>query len=525
MSGARDDRDDDDDRDDYATRSIETRTNPSTERLTKNSRGHFLRAQILGDTDDAEAMDVLKPRKGSHRVFWFGSGSVGHVSKRECKPWDVNAFRASLEKVKRGRDALEAALADAEAYANGGGEATNAAGVDDAVNAPEATPMEADEEEEEAPKKPAPKKRGAGRRKKVVEDEDEEDNDAEPAVAEETPAPEVVDAEEYRPDAEGEAKPSGKKRKLSKKADGEEKKAKKPAAAKAAARKAQEVEKPVIKVPSSTPRLLELKTELENGLQAYEDTQAQQEKARIEYEKAKAAMTAAQTLVEQANSHANRCVRRLKQTARHIQEQSVNPVMLQETLITKTIKKGSKVKDPLLVDFAKTCGTVMEEWIELVRTSAATLVPVQPLEEVKTLVKETASAEEIKTEDGDEEEKPAVEAQVKPNLPPVLAETFAKSSVVVSKPTPASGRVPKDPSHDPVRLRVVLYLEQEHGLSRNAALTLEAALFDQTAEPGLAYKSALKRVVEQPSVLSTHADSLDSGNVRPALLLAFRGPV
>lgn len=470
-------------------------------------------------------MDALKPRKGSHRVFWFGSGSVGHASKRECKPWDANAFRASLGKVKRGRDALEAALADAEAYANGGGEATDAGGVEGAVSAPEATPMEA--EEEEAPKKPAAKKRGGGRRKKTVEDEDEdeEENEATPGEKEEAPANDVKDAEEYRPDAEEEPKPSGKKRKLSKKADGEEKKAKKPAAAKAAARKAQEVEKPVIKVPSSTPRLLELKTELENGLQAYEDTQAQQEKARIEYEKAKAAMTAAQTLVEQANSHANRCVRRLKQTARHIQEQSVNPVMLQETLITKTIKKGSKVKDPLLVDFAKTCGTVMEEWIELVRTSAATLVPVQPVEEVKTVVKETASAEEIKAEDGEEEEKPAEEAQVMPNLPPVLAETFAKSNVVVPKPTPASGRVPKDPSHDPVRLRVVLYLEQKHGLSRNAALTLEAALFDQTAEPGLAYKSAIKRVVEQPSVLSTHADSLDTGNVRPALLLAFRGPV
>jgi len=469
-------------------------------------------------------MDALKPRKGSHRVFWFGSGSVGHASKRECKPWDANAFRASLGKVKRGRDALEAALADAEAYANGGGEATDAGGVEGAVSAPEATPMEA--EEEEAPKKPAAKKRGGGRRKKTEdEDEDEEENEATPGEKEEAPAKDVEDAEEYRPDAEEEPKPSGKKRKLSKKADGEEKKAKKPAAAKAAARKAQEVEKPVIKVPSSTPRLLELKTELENGLQAYEDTQAQQEKARIEYEKAKAAMTAAQTLVEQANSHANRCVRRLKQTARHIQEQSVNPVMLQETLITKTIKKGSKVKDPLLVDFAKTCGTVMEEWIELVRTSAATLVPVQPVEEVKTVVKETASAEEIKAEDGEEEEKPAEEAQVKPNLPPVLAETFAKSNVVVPKSTPASGRVPKDPSHDPVRLRVVLYLEQKHGLSRNAALTLEAALFDQTAEPGLAYKSAIKRVVEQPSVLSTHADSLDTGNVRPALLLAFRGPV
>ena len=71
----------------------------------------------------------------------------------------------------------------------------------------------------------------------------------------------------------------------------------------------------------------------------------------------------------------------------------------------------------------------------------------QPVEEVKTVVKETASAEEIKAEDGEEEEKPAEEAQVMPNLPPVLAETFAKSNVVVPKPTPASGRVPKDPSH------------------------------------------------------------------------------
>ena len=102
-------------------------------------------------------MDALKPRKGSHRVFWFGSGSVGHASKRECKPWDANAFRASLGKVKRGRDALEAALADAEAYANGGGEATDAGGVDGAVSAPGATPMEAEEEEEEAPKKAAAK--------------------------------------------------------------------------------------------------------------------------------------------------------------------------------------------------------------------------------------------------------------------------------------------------------------------------------------------------------------------------------
>ena len=73
-------------------------------------------------------------------------------------------------------------------------------------------------------------------------------------------------------------------------------------------------------MPSSTPRLLELKTELENGLQAYEDTQAQQEKARIEYlKRLKAAAIMARHSLNR-RIHANRCVRRLKQTARHIQE-------------------------------------------------------------------------------------------------------------------------------------------------------------------------------------------------------------
>jgi hypothetical protein len=267
--------------------------------------------------------------------------------------------------------------------------------------------------------------------------------------------------------------------------------------------------------------LLELKTELEDGLQAYEDTQEQQERARLELEKAKEAVAAAQMKVEQANSHANRVVRRLKQTARHIQEQSVNPVMLQETLITKTVKKGSKVKDPSLADFAKTCGTVMVEWIELVRTSAVNLVAVQPVEEVKKVVKEENSAEDVKMEDA--EDKPATDSPAKLNLPPVLAETFAKKGSIAKPAAPAAGGVPKEPAHDATRLRVARYLEQEHGLSRNASLTLEAALFDQAAEPGMAYKAALKRIVNQPSIMSSNAPALDSGTVKPALLLAFRG--
>ena len=55
--------------------------------------------QIFGDDDGAEAMDAL-PRKGSHRVFWFGS-IAGHASKRDValKARDANApFRRFWER-------------------------------------------------------------------------------------------------------------------------------------------------------------------------------------------------------------------------------------------------------------------------------------------------------------------------------------------------------------------------------------------------------------------------------------------
>jgi len=452
-------------------------------------------------------------------VYWFGARSLGHVAEKELNAWDADAFEASLAEVKRGRDKLELALEEARAHENGGGAVSV-----DVGSTPEAVvetaAKEGSEAETPAPAPAAKKKRGGGGRKKVIEEE-EEAAPAEVAGEEETQAAND-DVEDYKPNAEEEeAKPSGKKRKLSKKADGEDKKDKQPAEKKPAKSKKVEIEKPVIKVPSSTPRLLELKTELEDGLQAYEDTQEQQERARLELEKAKEAVAAAQMKVEQANSHANRVVRRLKQTARHIQEQSVNPVMLQETLITKTVKKGSKVKDLSLADFAKTCGTVMVEWIELVRTSAVNMVAVQPVEEVKKVVKEENSAEDVKMEDA--EDKPATDSPAKLNLPPVLAETFAKKGSVAKPAAPAAGGVPKEPAHDATRLRVARYLEQEHGLSRNASLTLEAALFDQAGEPGMAYKAALKRIVNQPSIMSSNAPALDSGTVKPALLLAFRG--
>jgi len=479
-------------------------------------------------------MDVLKPRKKHHRVCWFVDGSYGHVAVGDAKDWDANGFERSLESVKRGKDKLELALANARAYEANGGvverakattttKTTDAAedgGVDDEMTRDEAEAaalevlMGGPIEEPKAAK--GKKVKGSGRRKKLIEDQDDE-MEAEP---EENPA--ADDAEEYEPEDDDEEKPKGgKKRKLSKKADQGDK-AKR--SAKAASAK-KEVEKPIVKVASSTPRLLELKSELEDGLQEYDDAQEQQEKARVEYEKARLAMEAAQRKSEQVLSHTNRVIRRLKQTARHIQEQSVNPVMLQETLITRTIKKGSKLKDPSLVDFTKTCAAVMTEWIDLVRNSPTSLITVKPVEEVKKVVKTEKPAPEEDAKMEEEEKQPVEEETNKPKLPPVMAEIYAKAGATMpaAKPVPTSSGVPKEPAHDATRLRVARYLEQEHGLSRNAAVTLEAAIFDQAADPGIAYKAALKRIVDQPNLLTSNEQALDSGNVKPALLLAFRG--
>ena len=66
-------------------------------------------------------MDVLKPRKKHYRVCWFVDGSYGHVAVGDAKDWDADGFEKSLESVKRGKDKLELALANARAYeANGG---------------------------------------------------------------------------------------------------------------------------------------------------------------------------------------------------------------------------------------------------------------------------------------------------------------------------------------------------------------------------------------------------------------------
>lgn len=477
-------------------------------------------------------------------MLWFGANEkekYGYVAHGDCATYDAKAFELSLEKVKRGREQLERAKREAEAYETTRRGETNASEASaDGVKAREREEQKERDDAEAAALEvlmggaplEAPKGKGAkrgGRRKKAqVHDDDGDDGE----LAEEETAHGQDEGEEYAPDEDDDdEKPKtrvAKKRKLSKKSDDvEEEKVEKKKPVKAEKKKPAEVEKPVIKVPSSTPRLLELKSELEDGLQAYEDSQAAQERAREEYEKARAALVAAELKVEQSDSHINRVVRRLKQTARHIQEQSVNQTMLQETLITRTIKRGSKVKDASLADFAKTCGAVMAEWIELIRTSPASLVAVKPVVHEAKSEKLADVGDDVKMDDALEVKPEVEEEPSRPALPPVLDEIFAKAGatgpVSVMKAASAGPSVPKAPSHDATRLRVARYLERECGLSRNASLTLEAAVFDQSADPGLAYMSALKRLVDQPSVLASANDALNVGKVAPIVLLSLRG--
>ena len=80
--------------------------------------------------------------------------------------------------------------------------------------------------------------------------------------------------------------------------------------------------------------------------------------------------------------------------------------------------------------------------------------------------------------------------------------------------------VPKEPDHSSVRLKVLSYLQSAFKLSKDAALTCEAALFNAKAVVGLDYKATLKKLSEDGmSVLKSGSANLDVGRVPPGLTL------
>ncbi|CAL6337766.1 unnamed protein product [Bathycoccus prasinos] len=334
-------------------------------------------------------------------------------------------------------------------------------------------------------------------------------------------------------------------------------------------------EAPVVKVPSSVPQLMELKQIMEREMIEHEEASASMRAAEMERIAALKALDEANKKAEFSGSHLNRVARRMKQTARKVAAQTVNAQMLEQTMITKTVKNWAKSKDEGMKEASDICMSIMNEWIDLVRNTAhlmqqqhkhegpATESPMdvdteKRGEETKAgeeeenpldVKKESKASEENEKNAAkrDDEEKKKVEKEeqkprggmpppkslpggikVEPNLPGPLADIYKKAAPGASKILEEAKRktaamhsiVPKEPDHSSVRLKVLSYLQSTFKLSKDAALTCEAALFNAKAVVGLDYKATLKKLSEDGmSVLKSGSANLDVGRVPPGLTL------
>ena len=334
-------------------------------------------------------------------------------------------------------------------------------------------------------------------------------------------------------------------------------------------------EAPVVKVPSSVPQLMELKQIMEREMIEHEEASASMRAAEMERIAALKALDEANKKAEFSGSHLNRVARRMKQTARKVAAQTVNAQMLEQTMITKTVKNWAKSKDEGMKEASDICMSIMNEWIDLVRNTAhlmqqqhkhegpATESPMdvdteKKGEETKAgeeeensldVKKESKASEENEknTAKREDEEKKKVEKEeqkprggmpppkslpggikVEPNLPGPLADIYKKAAPGASKILEEAKRktaamhsiVPKEPDHSSVRLKVLSYLQSTFKLSKDAALTCEAALFNAKAVVGLDYKATLKKLSEDGmSVLKSGSANLDVGRVPPGLTL------
>ena len=337
-------------------------------------------------------------------------------------------------------------------------------------------------------------------------------------------------------------------------------------------------EAPVVKVPSSVPQLMELKQIMEREMIEHEEASASMRAAEMERIAALKALDEANKKAEFSGSHLNRVARRMKQTARKVAAQTVNAQMLEQTMITKTVKNWAKSKDEGMKEASDICMSIMNEWIDLVRNTAHLMQQQQqqhkhegpatesPMdvdtekkgEETKAgeeeenpldVKKESKASEEneknaAKREDEGkkkvekEEQKPrggmpppkilSGGIKVEPNLPGPLADIYKKAAPGASKILEEAKRktaamhsiVPKEPDHSSVRMKVLSYLQSTFKLSKDAALTCEAALFNAKAVVGLDYKATLKKLSEDGmSVLKSGSANLDVGRVPPGLTL------
>ena len=343
-----------------------------------------------------------------------------------------------------------------------------------------------------------PEAKASGRKRKKAEDpraKDEIMEEAEPAgdpVADADPAEEAVEAKRHKGSDAGEAAkqteedPSDVVKPASDAAATNPEKKKKGKAKPKQERDtkaAEDPSAPIVKVPSSKERLGELKTALEEGMKELEEGRALVAADEAELEALEAKMLQTRNRISQREGHDNRVTRRLKQTAKSLQEQAVNTDMLKATLVTLVVRKAAKSKEPMLREVAATCGAIIANWKAVVaQDPGAADAPGDAARapEAPEAPEAAAAAAHVPDDDEAKAKQEVSELAVKPEVVP-------ESSVPAIVPGKTAPR-------DPTRARVVGWLSAR--LSLAAARALEAEMFQAAATCGDEYKRCFKAAAE-----------------------------
>ena len=359
-----------------------------------------------------------------------------------------------------------------------------------------------------------PEAKASGRKRKKAEDpaaKDETEAEAEPAgdpVADADPAEEAVEAKRRKgSDAKEVAEQAAEQAEddpsdVPKPASGEgappsEKKKKGKAKPKSETHARVANDAPIVKVPSSKERLSELKSALEDGMKELEEGRALVAAGEAELAELEAKMFEARNKISQQEAHNNRASRRLKQTAKSLQEQAVNTDMLKATLVTLVVRKAAKSKEPLLADVAATCGAILADWKAVVARDPGTADAPGEKEKEAQKKAETESRPGLASNADTTPTVPAKDTEMKEAKDTdVLTETPTERDTSGNNPSlSVQTIVPgKTAPHDPTRARVVGWLSGR--VSLPAARALELEIFQAAATCGDEYKRCFKAAAD-----------------------------
>jgi exonuclease VII small subunit len=359
-----------------------------------------------------------------------------------------------------------------------------------------------------------PEAKASGRKRKKAEDpaaKDETEAEAEPAgdpVADADPAEEAVEAKRRKgSDAKEAAEQAAEQAEddpsdVPKPASGEgaplsEKKKKGKAKPKSETHARVANDAPIVKVPSSKERLSELKSSLEDGMKELEEGRALVAAGEAELAELEAKMFEARNKISQQEAHNNRASRRLKQTAKSLQEQAVNTDMLKATLVTLVVRKAAKSKEPLLADVAATCGAILADWKAVVARDPGTADAPGEKEKEAEKKAETESRPGLASNADTTPIAPAKDTEMKEaSNADVLTETPTERDTSGNNPSlSVQTIVPgKTAPHDPTRARVVGWLSGR--VSLPAARALELEIFQAAATCGDEYKRCFKAAAD-----------------------------